>query len=355
VIFLWLIIFVIITFFILTRYYLSGEDLSFFDKPTGEFFDAGPPCDQHDSVVASLHVSNKALKDADSKDRLAMMRSNINMISAGVDFAATFTPVDADGIAAEWVVAPGVDSSRRALYIHGGGFIMGSPGSHRVITAKYSEVTNAAVLAIDYRLMPEYSRMAGIDDCRNAYLWLLKNGVNGPEADEASRLFVAGDSAGGNLTLSLLAWLRDNGIRSPDAAIAFSPVTDSTYSSPSLVNNLDTDPMLGMAFKLLTKVPKWMVLLRSWQQLKQNPSSPVVSPVYGDLSGLPPTLLQASSAESLYDDARRYVNRAQAAGSPVELHSWTRMVHVWQFFYPRLPEAGHAWDEVQKFINKACE
>ena len=353
--FLWLIIFLVIIFFILTRYYLKGEDLSFFDKPTGEFFDSGPPCNQHDAVVASLHVSNKALKDANSKDRLAMMRANIDMISVGVDLAATFTAVDVDGISAEWVVAPGVDTTRRALYIHGGGFIMGSPKSHRVITAKYSEITNAAVLAIDYRLMPEHNRMAGIDDCRNAYQWLLSNGVNGPEAGEASRLFVAGDSAGGNLTLSLLAWLRDNDIRSPDAAIAFSPVTDSTYCSPSLVSNLDTDPMLGMAFQKLAIVPKWMVLLYSWQQLKRNPSSPVVSPVYGDLSGLPPTLLQASAAEALYDDARRYVNRAQAAGSPVELHSWSRMVHVWQFFYPRLPEAGHAWDEAQKFINKACE
>lgn len=226
---------------------------------------------------------------------------------------------------------------------------MGSPKSHRRLTAMFSELANAAVLAIDYRLMPEHPRIAGIEDCRRAYRWLLDHGPQGPSRPCA--VFVAGDSAGGNLTLSLLAWLRDEGLRAPNAAVALSPATDGTLGSPSLKTNLPSDPMLGPLFKPLTRVPRSVLLWTTWLMTRRRPCDPVISPIHGDLAHLPPLLVQASEAEMLFDDSRRYVNKAKAAGSPVTLQTWQQMVHVWQIFYPELPEGRAALDEIGKFLH----
>jgi len=269
-------------------------------------------------------------------------------MSTGLDIPATITQTVAGGVPAEWVVAPGADAARRVLYIHGGAFMMGSPRSHRNITNRFSEVSGAAVLAIDYRLMPEHRRMAGIEDSRKAYCWMLENGPTGP--GPASKIYIAGDSAGGNLTLTLTAWVRDQGIRQADAVVALSPATDATFSSPTIRRNMDTDAMLGPMFRDLAKIPVSLLWWFGWFQSRISPSNPLVSPLFGDLSRLPPTLLQASEAEILYGDAVRYVNRAVAAGSPARLQSWPHMVHVWQMFHPRLGEAREAWDEIGKFI-----
>ena len=258
--------------------------------------------------------------------------------------------VDIAGMKAEWVLAPNADPQRRLLYIHGGAYIMGSPKSHRRLTAKFSEVANAAVLAIDYRLMPEHPRLAGIEDCRSAYRWILDNGPDGPAP--ASVVFVAGDSAGGNLTLSLIAWIRDQGLRAPNAAVALSPATDASLGSPSLKGDLETDPMLGPLFKAMARIPRAALLWGGWFQNRMRPSHPVISPVFGDLSSLPPLLVRASEAEMLVDDSRRYVNKAVAAGSPVTLQTWPHMVHVWQLFYPELPEGRDAFEEIAKFLRE---
>ena len=135
---------------------------------------------------------------------------------------------------------------------------------------------------------------------------------NGPDgAAPAQAVFVAGDSAGGNLTLSLIAWVRDTGLRAPDAAVALSPLTDATLASPSMRANVHSDAMLGPLFGKLARVPRWLMLWVGWLQTRINPSDPVISPVRGDLSRLPPVLVQASEVEMLLDDARRYVNQAR--------------------------------------------
>ena len=345
---IWVVVFLAVVFLV-TVFYLRGDDLSGFDSPPGQTFDAGhEPSDEHDQVVASMDVGVGPIQRAPRSKRLGLMRAYMDGISDGLDLPSSFTPVDVAGVPAEWVLAPGADPLRRVLYIHGGAFMMGSPRSHRNITSRFSEVAGAAVLAIDYRLMPEHSRMAGVEDCRTAYRWILDNGPDGPGA--AQRVYVGGDSAGGNLTLSLIAWIRDHSLRMPNAAVALSPATDTTLGSPSLRHNIDTDPMLAPMFKGLAKIPLPLIWWFIWFQNRRRPSHPVVSPVYGDLSGLPPTLVHASSAELLFDDARRYVNRAAAAGSPARLQSWAHMVHVWHMFYPQLTEARQAWDEIGKFI-----
>ena len=334
---------------LITVFHLRGQDLSPFDSPPGQSFDLGhEPSDEHDAVVASLDVGIGPVQRSPRSKRLALMREYMDSISETQDYHATFTAVDAGGVKAEWVQAPGVNSRRRVLYIHGGAIVMGSPKSHRNITSRFSEIADAAVLAIDYRLMPENSRLAGVDDCRTAYEWILNNGPDGP--GEVQRVFVGGDSAGGNLTLSLISWVRDQPLRPPDAAVALSPTTDTTMGSPSLKHNMETDAMLGPMFKQFVWVPRpllwWIVLFQN----RRSPSDPVISPIFGDLSGLPPTLVHASESELLFDDARRYVNRAAAAGSPARLQSWAHVVHVWHMFYPQLTEARDAWDEIEKFI-----
>lgn len=333
-------------------FHLRGEDLSAFDRPDGERMASDrKPSVELEAVVAALSGVGSLLGGVPRGRRIAALREYIDNAFADHPIDATFSSVDCAGVPGEWVLAPGADSDRRTLYIHGGAFLMGSPKSHRTLTSQFSTLTGGAVLAVDYRLMPENSRRAGIEDCRSAYRWMLDHGPDGPARAQA--VFVAGDSAGGNLTLSLIAWVRDQGLRAPDAAVALSPLTDCTFASPSLRANLRSDAMLGPLFGPLTRVPSPLLLWLGWIRHRINPRDPVISPVYGDLSNLPPVLVQASEVEMLLDDSRRYVNRARAAGSPVRLQTWNHMVHVWQIFNPELPEARGALEEIGKFLSEA--
>jgi acetyl esterase/lipase len=330
-------------------FHLQGPDLSAFDRPTGERLSGGAgPSPELKQVLAQLAGLRDALDATPLRQRKDRLRQLIDEAFLDRPFDASFTPVDCGGVAGEWVIAPGADLSRRTLYIHGGAFMVGSPKSHRTLTGRFSALSGGAVLAIDYRLMPEHRRMVGIADCRTAYRWMLDHGPDG--AAPVRAVFVAGDSAGGNLTLSLIAWVRDQVLRAPDAAVALSPATDSTFGSPSLKANRPTDLMLGPILGGLTRVPRALLLWVSWLHMRINPRDPMVSPVYGDLSRLPPVLVHASEVEMLFDDCRRYVNRAQAAGSPVRLQTWNHMLHVWQIFNPELPEAQHALAEIGKFL-----
>lgn len=333
--------------------FLRGADLSAFDSAIDagheqRFSTGEQPNAEHQAVITSLKAINKALRGVAPAERLARLRNHMDHLFDDQPFAAEFTPVDAGGVPAEWVLAPGADSKQRTLYIHGGAFIFGSPRSHRVITSKFSEITGGAVLAIDYRLMPEHRRMAGIEDCRTVYRWLLESGPNGGEP--ASVIYVAGDSAGGNLALSLSVWVRDMGLRAPDAVVALSPATDASLSSPSIKANLATDAMLAQLFRPVLKIPRSLLMWSILIQTRMSPRNPLLSPVQGDLSGLPPILIQASDAEMLLDDSRRYVNKALAAGTPARLQTWSHVVHAWHLFYPSLTEARQAFDEIRKFL-----
>lgn len=330
--------------------WLQGDDLRRFDHPTGEHFgQSDQPSAQVQSVVASFSRIWSLLKNTPLHQRARTLRAYMDGLFADRDFSGfEFVPVNCNGVAGEWVLAPDFDGSCRTLYIHGGAFALGSPLSHRTLTTRFAAMTGGAVLAVHYRLIPEHRRQDGIDDCRVAYRWMLEHG---PQAAECARtVFVAGDSAGGNLTLGLLAWARDSGLRAPDAAVAMSPLTDSTLSSPSFKTHVQTDPLLGPLFGTMTKVPRYLMLWFGLFLTRINPRNPLVSPVYGNLSGLPPTLLQVGEREMVRDDARRYVNRAQAAGSPVRLQSWRHVMHVWQIFNPELCEAQQALDEIDRFL-----
>jgi len=331
-----------------------GEDLSRFDQPADpealESFGHGSgPSAEHREAEDGIRALGGQVRGMSRREMLQFTRNFMEEVPAGREFDCEFRPVVAGGVPAEWVLAPGADPARRLLYIHGGAFIAGSPHSHRTITSRYSAETQAAVLAIDYRLMPENRRKHGIEDCRAAYRWILQNGPDG--SSEPRRLYVSGDSAGGNLSLVVCAWARDQGLRKPDAVIALSPLTDSAYASPSLRGNLQTDTMLGPLFGALMKIPKPLLAWIYFFETRFRQVDPEVSPLRGDLGNLPPTLIQVSEAEMLLDDARRYVNKARAAGSPARLQSWAGLLHVWQIFNPEVPEAVQAFGEIAAFIR----
>lgn len=339
------------------RFYLRGRSVKEYPVPADpdavkRFTGSGIPGPEHLQLLKTVRELTLRISVSRSNDNLAAARETFETISDGTEHSSEFLPVDASGVAAEWVIAPGADTSRRILYIHGGGFVVGSPKSHRTITNKFSEITGCAVLAIDYRLMPEHHLKDCVDDCRTAYRWILENGPDGPGATR--QLFIGGDSAGGNLTLSLIAWIRDNKLREPEAVVALSPLTDITFSGASLRNNIDTDIMLKPFMKALNKLPPFVKSWYVFWTYKVRPCNPVASPLLGDLANLPPTLVQASEAEMLLDDARRYVYKACASGSPAKLQTWTDMVHIWQIFDPKIPEAVEAWVEIGKFLENSA-
>lgn len=333
---------------------LRGPDLSRYDLPPGERGTGlDHVSDESKEAVRLLWQMQKAVNARSFRERVRQMREVLDRGIPGLPMSAEelgveVRDVDAGGIPAEWVLAPNADPSRRLLYIHGGAFAAGSRRSHRPLTARLSKLAGVAVLAFEYRLMPEHPRMAGILDCQTAYRWVLENGPDGPGAP--TNVYVAGDSAGGNLTLMLVAWIRDQGLRQVDAAVALSPAADGTSSSPSMRDNIASDPMLGPTFGRLTKLPRTLILLFTLFLARTRPTNPLISPVFGDLSELPPTLVHVSESEMLRDDGRRWVNKARSQGSDARLQTWPGMLHVWHVFADMLPEANEALDQIAAFI-----
>lgn len=311
------------------------------------------PSDGQRKVLDVMRGFDSEVRTQPLSNRIHALRKAMDNFGGGTSrepaaLGVTITSVAVGDIDAEWVLAPDSDPDRRLLYFHGGAFFVGSPLSHRPLTSVLAKRTGLSVLVIDYRLMPEHSRIQGIEDCQDAYRWILEQGPAGRGAP--TELFVAGDSAGGNLTLMITAWARDNGLRPVDGAIALSPATDSTFRSPSMRDNAATDPMLGPGLGSILRIPRPLLLLLTMFAARMRPQNPLISPIHGKLAGLPPTLVHASEAEMLFDDCRRYTLKAQEAGSPVVLQTWPFMVHVWQIFHDVLPEANEALDEIEAFV-----
>ena len=342
---------VVAALWLVTRFVLRGPSQAAFDKPThGLASDRTEPSAEHQQVTAALEALFAAADPGSGKEQLQQTRARMDQMGELNAVVGEVRAVDAGGVPAEWVLPPDPIAGRRMLYIHGGAFVVGSPRSHRAATTEFADRFRAAVLAIDYRLMPEHPRRAGIEDCRAAYRWLLDNGPNGPEA--LSELLMAGDSAGGNLALVTAAWARDEGLRPANAIVAISPSTDSTMSSPSLVANQHRDVMLGPFLRPMLKAPPALRLWMLWLGNRIRPASPLVSPLHGQLAGLPPVLVHASDSEMIRDDAIRYVNKAKAAGSPVELGLWPDVLHAWHIFVRTVPEAQEAFDHIEHFVAK---
>lgn len=238
----------------------------------------------------------------------------------------------------EWVMAPGADPDLRLLYLHGGGFVSGSGGFYLAQAAHISAAAKCAVLLPDYRLAPEHPFPAGLDDCVIAHKWMSANGPVGP--GPAAATFVAGDSAGGSLTLATLLALRDRRLPLPAGGIALSPTTDLTLASDSL--RTVSDPIISA---------KTMPVFRDYYLGKTDPRNALASPVFGDYRGLPPLLIQVGEHEMLRDDSIRVARKARADGISAKLEIWPGMFHVFQSHEPLLPEAREAIDHMAEFMR----
>lgn len=251
-----------------------------------------------------------------------------------------FSEVDAGGVRAEWVVAPTADVGRTVVYLHGGGYCIGSLTSHRAMLSHLSAAAAARVLAVDYRLAPEHPHPAALDDAVTAYRWALTDG-----GALAARSVLGGDSAGGGLTVATLVALRDAGEPLPAAAVCLSPWTDLTASGTSITTKAAEDPMVRVE-----DLERWAAAYRG----RTPASASSVSPLFADLAGLPPMLLDVGTSEVLLDDARRLAERARAAGIDVTLTVADDMLHVWHFFAGTVPEADEAVARVGEFIAKVA-
>ncbi len=299
----------------------EGADHSRYDQPRPiTTVERALESSEHRLLATEITVAMQTPPGVSRQDGLRLMRARFDSRGAAEKIVSAITPVETNGVSGEWVIAPNADPERRLLYIHGGGFVMGSPTSHRPIASRLSEAARAAVFSVKYRLMPENSRLASVEDCQRAYRWLLENGPAGQSIPQT--LIVAGDSAGGNLALATVAWARDVQLRAANVVVVFSPQTDATFSGPSHRGNLETDIMQRDGLGPVAKAPRPIMLWTSFQMYGVTPRDPRISPLFGSLSGLPPTLIQASESEMFLDDAVRYANKANEQGSYVVLQTW---------------------------------
>jgi monoterpene epsilon-lactone hydrolase len=242
----------------------------------------------------------------------------------------------ASGVPAEWVNVPESDPSRVILYFHGGGYTIGSAETHRDLIARLCRAAGARALSVDYRLAPEHRFPAAVEDAVASYRWLLEQGVR------SGAIAVAGDSAGGGLTLGTLLALRDKGLPLPAAAVCMSPVTDHLKTGASMDSKAALDPLVQR--KSSTEHSKRYIGPQG------DPKAPYASPLYADLQGLPPILILVGTSEVLLDDSTRFAERARAAGVEIEIEVWQEMIHIWPFFAD-LPEAGKAVERMGAFMR----
>jgi acetyl esterase/lipase len=240
---------------------------------------------------------------------------------------AAIEPLTVAGRPAEWVRAPDDDRGRAVLYLHGGGYVIGSLNTHRRLAYDVSQASGCSVLLVDYRLAPEHRFPAAVDDAVAAYGWLLDQGL------PAGRLAVAGDSAGGGLTVATLLAARDKGLPMPAAGWCISPWTDLEGIGESMTSKAAEDPMVQK---------DGLLRLAKAYLGEAGARTPLAAPIYADLTGLPPLMIQVGTAETLLDDARRLKAKAEAAGVAVAYEEADRMIHVWHLFAPMLSEGREA-------------
>lgn len=240
-----------------------------------------------------------------------------------------------DGIPVEWVSPLNPVSHSVILYFHGGAWVLGWYQNHRVLAAHIGLASQSRVVAVDYHLAPEYPFPASLDDCLAVYRRLINDGI------EPNQMIIAGDSAGANLVLAVMFTLRDANEKLPAAAVCISPMTDLAFTGRSF--HTQKDALLRAEFA------------RSMSHLyvgSHDARSPLISPHYGDMTGLPPLLIQSGENEILLSDAERLADSARHAGVEATLTVWPKMWHVWHIFAPYLPDAMRAIDEIGCFVQR---
>jgi monoterpene epsilon-lactone hydrolase len=283
-------------------------------------------------LVPALRLMRSQMKLIDDPVHLRQLAIRVDALARPVHGIRT-EPVTAGMAPGLWVDPPEVRQDRVVLYLHGGAFVAETPTFHGALLARICREADSRGLMLSYRLAPEHRYPAALDDCMAAYRWLLAQGF------DARRIVVAGDSAGGNLTLALLLRARDEGLPLPAGAVALSPVADLTFSGDSVRRNDGVDDMFS-ADLMDALVPVYL----ADPALRTHPH---VSPLFGDFAGLPPLLLIAGSTELLLDDSVRVAQRCPGA----QLIVWHGMPHVFAGF-EFLPEAGEAVQRIGRFMRE---
>ena len=246
-------------------------------------------------------------------------------------------PTDIEGIYAEWISMPASRKDTMILYLHGGYYSAGSCDTHRALAARIAEAARANVLLPEYRLAPEHPFPAALEDSLAVYNQLLSY-----TGKSATKIILAGDSAGGGLALATVLLLHNTGAVLPDAVVSISPWTDLTNTGDSFKTKADVDPMLS---------PGQAEYCAGLYLGAETPENPLASPLYGDLEGLPPLLIQVGSEEILLDDSIRFARKAKECGVTVQLDIWNNMFHVFQAFAGMLPEGQRAIKKIGEFIE----
>lgn len=271
---------------------------------------------------------------------LSLEQERANLDEGGARFKVpadvVLEPVSADGVAAEYLTAPNAAADRVVLYLHGGGYTIGSIKSHRYLMQNVSRAAGARTLGLDYRLAPEHPFPAALEDATKAYQWLLAQGF------AASKIAIAGDSAGGGLTLATLVNLRDKGLPRPAAGVLISPWTDLTGTADSVKTRAASDPMVK---------PDGLYGLAGHYLHGVDARNPLASPVFADMKGLPPLLIHVGGREILYDDAVTVAQRALRAGVEVQLVDEPELFHVWHAFAPMLEEGQQAVEQIGAWLK----
>jgi acetyl esterase/lipase len=265
------------------------------------------------------------------RDAIMMMAQ-----SASVPDNITVSETYAGGCRAYWHDPAGGATDRVILYLHGGGYVVGSPKSHERLVGHLAKATGCRALNVDYRLAPEHPHPAAVTDATNAYRWLLAQGFK-PE-----HIAISGDSAGGGLTLATLLSLKENGLPQPAAAVPLSPWTDMEGLGESMTTNaanvlmIQKEGLQGTVGAFLGEA---------------NPRDPLAAPLHGDYRGLAPLYIQVGGDETLLDDSTRVAEKAAAAGVEVKLDIFPEMQHVFQASVGNIPEATDAVQRIGQYLK----
>ena len=245
--------------------------------------------------------------------------------------------LEIDGVPCQMLKPVGADENRLIIYLHGGGYAMGSLVSHAGLASEIGKASNCYVLQVDYRLAPEHVFPAPIEDSCTVYRWLLDKGY------DSANLALAGDSAGGGLVIANLVALRDAGVTLPAAAVCISPWTDLAFTGESIQQRQELDPIVSL--EMLSEMAELYMA-------GQDPKNPGASPLFADMKELPPLLIQVGESEILFSDSQRLAKQAEAAGVDVVFEKWPEMIHVWHLFYPMLTEGRTAISRIGEFIRE---
>ena len=273
---------------------------------------------------------------------LATRRAGFDTMSAPIPDDVTVTEVEIDGVFADWVVAPNANLDSRILYLHGGGYSNGSKISHRGLAAAISSTSKSAVLVLDYRLAPEFTYPAAVEDALVAYGWMRNVGPQGEQ--DCRYTFIAGDSAGGGLTLATVLAAKESGIPLPDGCITLSAWTDLAATGESVETRSEVDPIL--------RDPAGLRFAASMYLGDTPANTPGASPLYGDFTDFPPLLMQVGDLEILLDDTVRVAELARSQGVKVDMHVEPEGYHVYPLFAPNAPESIAAIEQIGDFVQK---